>query len=554
MPTLFRQVPPSVGDGSPAATSSDGADSLTAVGPYLPQPPSDFERDQYLGPQHRWLPVASFGGYLLIVVSLSFFIGNHVWTAALLLPTAVGAASTLLSLIATTRRRRVTLIGHRALVRGWSPARPPAVDVFLPSAGEDLAVIGNTFRYVAQLRWAGTLRVHVLDDSGRDEVRLLAEQRGFAYLSRPNRGHLKKAGNLRYGYEHSNGDLIAIFDADFVPRADFLHELVPYFDDPTTALVQSPQYFDLHRDMNWVQRAAGSTQVLFYRYVQPGRDASRAAICVGTSAMYRRAALVVAGGFAQISHSEDVHTGVSLMAAGYQIRYIPTVVSKGVCPDTFDSFVTQQYRWCGGSMALLTSGRFHSVRMTVMQRVCYWSGFTYYISTALNLVTSALPTLLMVYFFAGHVRVQNYVFVMLALMVRQSLIRVISGGTESLVSLSRIQTTYSFAHLVLLWDRVTRHKDEGWVPTGASTGSSRARRILRTARVWLIGYQVLLWTGIAWRIPEYGLSRYWPMVFFALFNLYVTYPIMRGDEHLPPVMLIARRITETGRARQAVPR
>ncbi len=520
---------------------------------YLPEPPTKAERDSYLGDQHRWLPVAGFTGYVLIVISLGFFISRHRGTAVLLIPLAVSAASTLLSLITVSRRRRVTLAGHRALVTGWSPASHPSVDVFLPSAGEDLAVIANTYRYVSRLCWPGTVKVYVLDDSGRPEVAALSRRHGFDYLSRPDRGHLKKAGNLRYGYEHSSGALIAIFDADFVPRADFLPELVPYFDDSTAGIVQSPQFFDLHQDMNWVQRAAGATQVLFYRYVQPGRDASRAAICVGTSAIYRRAALDRVGGFAQISHSEDVHTGVSMMTAGYQIRYVPTVVSKGVCPDTLDGFVVQQHRWCGGSMALLLSGRFASVPMTLMQRLCYWSGFSYYMSTALDLITAAVPTLLMGYFFADRVRVQNYVFVMLALMVRQAVVPVLTGRTESLVGISRVQTVYSVAHLVKLWDLLTRHQDEGWVATGAAKGSNRAQRIVRTARVYLVSYQVLLWAAIAWRIPEYGIQQFWPMVAFALLNLYVVYPIVRGREQLPRPLSLARALTETGRRRSRVP-
>ena len=256
-----------------------------AAGPaHLPSPPDDRERDSYLGAQHRWLGPATYVGYLLIVLSVAFFVGDHLWALLLLVPLAFSLVSTTLSLVTTVRRSRVTLPGHRALVEGWRPDRYPSVDVFLPSAGEDLAILENTFRHVRALAWPGDVAVYVLDDSARPEVQTLALRAGFTYLTRPDRGWFKKAGNLRYGFEHSGGDLIAIFDADFVPRTDFLAELAPYFDDAATAIVQSPQYFDVHPRMNWLERAAGSTQVLFYRYVQPARDASGAAICVGTSA------------------------------------------------------------------------------------------------------------------------------------------------------------------------------------------------------------------------------------------------------------------------------
>ncbi len=163
----------------------------------------------------------------------------------------------------------------------------------------------------------------------------LAERHGFVYRTRPNRGELKKAGNLRFGYEQSHGDLILILDADFVPRHDMLTELAPYFDEPDVGIVQSPQFFDTHaKGMNWLQRCAGATQELFYRLIQPSRDRASAAICVGTCAVYRRAALQKAGGFAQIGHSEDVHTGVKLAKVGLRLRYVPVLVSKGLCPDT----------------------------------------------------------------------------------------------------------------------------------------------------------------------------------------------------------------------------
>lgn len=519
--------------------------------PRLPSPPSDTERDRYLGPQHRWLPAVAFIGYTLIVVSVAFFVFRHVIALFLLIPLAISLASTVLSLVTTSRRRRIGLAEHRATVIEWHPVTTPSADVFLPSAGEDISVIANTFRYVGALAWDGELTVYVLDDSGRPEVEALAREAGFTYLARPNRGELKKAGNLLYGYQHSHGDLIAIFDADFVPREDFLYELAPYFDDPTVGIVQSPQFFDLDRGMNWLQRAAGATQVLFYRYVQPGRDASKAAICVGTSAVYRRAALARSGGFAQISHSEDVHTGMNIMEGGFQIRYVPVIVSKGVCPDTLNGFVVQQYRWCGGSMALLFSKRFHQAKLTKMQRACYWSGFTYYISTALDIAIATFPTLMMAYLFADHVKVTNYVFVMAALIVRQSIVPYITGGTESLVSLARVQLVYSFAHLVRLWDLVTRHEDtEGWIATGTAKRTSRATRIMRTARVWLITYQVLLWTILAVRIPEYGIGKFWPMLAFAIFNLYITYPIIRWHEHLSPVHSLVRRALEAGTVRR----
>ncbi len=499
---------------------------------YLPSPPNDQERDLYLGPQHRWVTPLSFLGYILIVISVALFVMRRYWSAFLFIPLLISTAGTTVSLLTSSRRRRVSLEGHRRRVDEWVPDVVPSVDVFLPSAGEDLDVLTNTYFHVSRLEWPGELIVYVLDDSGRESVRDLAESYGFRYLSRPDKGRLKKAGNLRYGFEHSRGDIIAVFDADFVPRRDYLFELAPYLDERDVAIVQSPQFFDADKSMNWLQRAAGATQVLFYRWVQPSRDRCGAAICVGTSALYRRVALERSGGFAQIGHSEDVHTGVNLLAVGYRLRYVPTVVSKGMCPDSFNQFATQQYRWCTGSMSLLFSKRFHRLDLSVMQRLCFWSGFLYYITTAINVFVMLIPPIIMGYFAAGQVRMSNYVFVALALIVRQAVVPLITLDRESMLGLARIQTTYSFAHAVALWD-VVRRRTDSWVATGAAAGSPTAVRVRRLAVVWFVAVQLLLWGAIAWHAPQYGLERYWPYIATALLNMYIGLPIALGWTGLP---------------------
>jgi cellulose synthase (UDP-forming) len=182
---------------------------------------------------------------------------------------------------------------------------------------------------------------------------------GFVYLSRPHKGRFKKAGDLRYGYERSSGDFVAVFDADFPARPDFLTSLLPYFDaEPDVGIVQSPQFFRREDGENWIARGAVAVQEFFYRAAQTSRQARSGAICVGTNAIYRRAALASNGGDALIEHSEDVHTGFDLYRNGWRLRYVPVNLATGLCPSTLPAFLAQQYRWCMGSMSLLTSDKF----------------------------------------------------------------------------------------------------------------------------------------------------------------------------------------------------
>jgi hypothetical protein len=201
-------------------------------------------------------------------------------------------------------------------------------------------------------------------------------------------------------------------------------------------------------------------------------------------------------------------------------------------------------------MSLLFSRGFHQIDLTFMQRLCYWSGFLYYITTAINLFTIPLPSILMGYFAAPDVRASNDVFVMLALVVRQAIVPLITLGRESLLGLARIQTTYSFSHAVALFD-VLRKRTDSWVATGAAQRSPTARRVLRLARVWLISVQAALWGAIGWDTWRYGFGRYWLMTGFALLNLYVAYPIVLGSSELArlpePRRRLARLALERGR-------
>lgn len=496
--------------------------------PGLAQPPTDVEKEWYLQRrQGRWLILAQAASYTLIACGLTRFALSAPALWFFLLPMAMFSTAMVVSLVSGTRRRRVTRASHRRTVAAWAPAVHPTVDVFLPSAGEPLAVLANTYHHVAGLRWPLRPRVLVLDDSGRESVRELAEAHGFDYHCRPDRGRLQKAGNLLHGYGVSDGDLIVVLDADFVPRPDFLEELVPYFDDPDVGIVQSPQFFETHDPaMGWLQRCAGATQELFYRWIQPARDSVGAAICVGTSAIYRRAALARSGGFAQIGHSEDVHTGVKMLKAGFALRYVPVLVTRGLCPDDIRSFLNQQYRWCRGSMSLLADRSFHATtRLSVRQKLCFWSGFLYFITTALGALAAPLPGLAMVWFFPAFVAPWNSVWLVGALLL-WTLVLPLTMRSRWRIDVLRVQVLYSFAHLTAI-AHVLTGRTRAWVPTGAAgRGTPLATTILRFMRGYLGVAIVLLWAGLLRGLAVHGLDAYWAMLLLGGLSLYIHLPLL----------------------------
>ena len=166
----------------------------------------------------------------------------------------------------------------------------PDVDIFLPICNEPIEILQNTWTGVFELvhAYPGSAIPYVLDDGADPAAEALASDFGFSYVIRPDRGVHKKSGNLRYAFAHTMGEFIVILDADFIPRADFLAQTLPYFDDPVIAIVQTPQFFRTDKRQTWVERAAGAVQEVFYRSIQVSRDRLGASICVGSCAVYRR--------------------------------------------------------------------------------------------------------------------------------------------------------------------------------------------------------------------------------------------------------------------------
>ncbi|MGJ0117888.1 glycosyltransferase family 2 protein [Williamsia sp. MIQD14] len=467
--------------------------------------------------------------FVLAGISLARFSIHTVWLYPLLAVLAVNVTGSVLSALSGWNSRIPSAATHRETVRAWHADRTvwPSVDIFLPTCGEDMSVLFNTYTYVKNVQWRGELRVLVLDDGGRDEVRAAAEEFGFDYLVRPNRGHMKKAGNLQYAFGQSHGDFIAIFDADFCPRADYLEHLVPYTEDREVGIVQSPQYFSTEESMNWLERTAGATQELFYRWVQPSRDRAGAPICVGTCALYRREALSDVGGFAQIEHSEDVHTGIFLLRGGYRTRYVPILVSKGLCPSDLAGFLNQQYRWCNGSITLLQSRVAQRQPLSLRQRLCFWAGFMYYISTALNVFVLHVPAMVMAIFFADQIRASHFIPFMAGAWVYFVLMPRVSVG-QWRFEVMRTQMAYGFCHALAITHKLTG-RTRGWVATGAvGKSSSLARTISKVGAATLIVTLGVSWAAWGFDTYQYGLREFWTMGLFLLGYTYLSVPLIGG--------------------------
>ena len=470
--------------------------------PVLPVPPTDTEKYTYVR-RHVWVltlcaaisvPPLVYGQVRMVLNSPWFYV---------YVPFALfGVLCFVLSVTADGLSKSFDLAEHKRIVAGWLPLWYPSVDVFLPVCGEPIEVLRNAWTNVARLRkqYKGQVTPYVLDDSANPEIKAMARRFGFAYATRPNRGWFKKSGNLHYGFGISESDFILLLDADFAPRADLLDETLPYFDMyPHVGIVQTPQFFHVLDEQTWVERGAGAAQELFYRSIQTARSNRDAAVCVGSCAVYRRKALEPNKGMSLAEHSEDLHTGFDLRRLGWGLRYVPIALSTGNCPDNILAFLNQQYRWCSGTMSLLGNKKFWKTKLSLRTRMCYLSGFLYYINTAMFAFIIPLLSIGLLAFDPGILQLKNLIF-FAPILIYSGVIYPMWHRVPYRLEAWSVREISAWAHIFALLD-IMRGNLRGWQPSGSSKTKQDGRR-----RFWigLIGWSfgsAVVWSGLAlWRM------------------------------------------------------
>ena len=436
------------------------------------------------------------------------------------------------SLFITVVGKEFDVEEHRKVVLAspLTETTAPTVDIYLPVCKEPLEILENTWKHVAALRYPAIKKsVYVLDDGADDSVKSLALRFGFSYVRRVDRPKLKKAGNLRHAFRLTSGDFFTVFDADFCPRPEFLLETIPYLiADPRRAILQTPQFFRSSRDQTWIEQGAGAAMEYCYRMLQQCYDQWGGSICVGTNAVYRRAALEPIGGTAPTSSCEDVHTGFYVVANGWTLKPIPLILACGTCPDTPRAFFGQQMRWCTGTMALLLQRGFWTSSLSLQQKLCYSIGVLYYVTTAVQPFLGPLPAPLILWSRPDLFKYYNLFFAFPNLLLSLVALRIWTRCRYTL-SVQYVQIIMSYAYLQAILDLIAG-RTSGWVPSGVQTGAGaggntarqhrRYRNMRNLAWAWTVTHTGLLAAAGAYRVaggmPWYNLV---PVLVIDAFNL-----------------------------------
>jgi cellulose synthase/poly-beta-1,6-N-acetylglucosamine synthase-like glycosyltransferase len=201
------------------------------------------------------------------------------------------------------------------------------------------------------------LEIQVLDDSN-DETRPILRRcvaelqesgRDVTYLHRENRiGY--KAGALAAGLAVAKGELLALFDADFIPPSDFLRKVIPHFDDPKVAMVQT-RWGHLNRDHSILTRVAAL--MLDGHHLMENRIRAAAGWLfnfAGTGGVWRKCAIESAGGWQHDTLTEDLDLSYRAQLAGWKFVYREDIVTPAELPEDVSAFRAQQFRWALGTV------------------------------------------------------------------------------------------------------------------------------------------------------------------------------------------------------------
>lgn len=196
---------------------------------------------------------------------------------------------TTVALIFLTRTRDRTAEADRKVAWLESLPQQPLVDVLICTYNEEEEILERTIIGALGLDYPN-FRLWVCDDGRRQWLKQLCAENGCGYITRADNAHAK-AGNINNALRHlaklpQPPDFIAILDADFVPKPQFLTRTLALTQEPDIGVVQTPQHFfnpDPIQTNLALTRVWPDEQRFFFDLVMASKDAWGGAFCCGTS-------------------------------------------------------------------------------------------------------------------------------------------------------------------------------------------------------------------------------------------------------------------------------
>jgi cellulose synthase/poly-beta-1,6-N-acetylglucosamine synthase-like glycosyltransferase len=239
----------------------------------------------------------------------------------------------------------------------FSESDLPVITVQLPLFNE-MYVVERLLKAITQIDYPRErLEIQVLDDSTDETVRIAREtveayaRAGFDihYIHRTDRTGFK-AGALANGMKTAKGELVAIFDADFVPKPDCLRKLVDFFTDPQVGCAQM-RWSHINGAYNLLTRL--QTIMLDGHFVVEQTVRNRTGGFFnfnGTAGIWRRQAIELSGGWQHDTLTEDTDLSFRAQLMGWRFVYLLDEDAPSEIPVEINAFKAQQRRWAKGVM------------------------------------------------------------------------------------------------------------------------------------------------------------------------------------------------------------
>ncbi|GAB1430613.1 glycosyltransferase [Ignavibacteria bacterium] len=233
----------------------------------------------------------------------------------------------------------------------------PMVTVQLPFYNE-LYVVDRLVRSVCAMEYPkDKLEIQLLDDSTDETAelsrRLAAEfrEQGFdiSVHHRVDRSGFK-AGALKEGLKSAKGEFVAVFDADFVPKSDFLLKTVPHFKNTKVGMVQT-RWEHLNEEYSFLTRA--QALALDGHFVIEQQVRNKAGFFInfnGTAGIWRKSCIIDAGNWHADTLAEDLDLSYRAQLLGWKFVFLNDVTSPAELPADINALKTQQFRWTKGAV------------------------------------------------------------------------------------------------------------------------------------------------------------------------------------------------------------
>jgi cellulose synthase/poly-beta-1,6-N-acetylglucosamine synthase-like glycosyltransferase len=232
---------------------------------------------------------------------------------------------------------------------------PPFVTVQLPIYNEQYVVV-RLIDNICRLNYPkDRFEIQILDDSD-DETLDISRQKVAEYkkkgfnielVTRKKRTGYK-AGALQNGLKTARGEFIAIFDADFLPKPEFLIATIQYFQDPKIGVVQT-KWEHINQNYSLITRLQAFQLNVHFTVEQSGRQAADYLLQFnGTAGVWRKQTIEDAGGWEADTLTEDLDLSIRAQLKGWTIRYLEDVGSPAELPAEMNSLKSQQFRWMKG--------------------------------------------------------------------------------------------------------------------------------------------------------------------------------------------------------------